>query len=115
MLGHDWQPAQATVIATRPLGNWSHGVGAYGGDITPHEYVVDVRPPGEPMFRATFHEPLMHGRYRHAQKGDVVPAHCRAGRAGVRPRRGNADHPAPLVTACPTRTGQVAREVASRL
>lgn len=66
MLGHDWQPAQATVVAARPLGNWSRT------NATPYEYVVDVRPAGREAFRAMFHDPLMHGHWHHPAEGEVV-------------------------------------------
>jgi hypothetical protein len=66
VLGRDWEPAQATVVATRILDNWSRT------NATPYEYVVDVRPADEAPFRATFHDPLMHGHWNHPAQGDVV-------------------------------------------
>jgi hypothetical protein len=69
MFGHDWESAEATIIAERLLTNWSRGT----GDATvPHEYVADVSPQGEAPFRATFHEPLMHGHSEHPRPGEVV-------------------------------------------
>jgi hypothetical protein len=69
MFGHDWESAEATIIAESLLTSWSRGT----GDATvPHEYVADVRPEGEAPFRATFHEPLMHGHSEHPRPGEVV-------------------------------------------
>jgi hypothetical protein len=70
MLERDWEPAEATIVSERLLTNW--GRGARGNATVPHEYVVDVRPQAQPPFRATFHEPLMHGHYDHPRPGDVV-------------------------------------------
>ena len=65
-----WESAEATVVATRRLSNWSRqGV---EGPACPYEYIVDVRPAGEPTFRATFHDALMHGNVKHPAEGDVV-------------------------------------------
>jgi hypothetical protein len=54
------------VVATRATLNWSRT------NATPHEYVVDVRPANEPPFRATFHDPLMHGHFDHPVEGQVI-------------------------------------------
>jgi hypothetical protein len=65
-----WEPAEATVVATRRLGNWSRQ-GLKGPDC-PYEFIVDVRPPGQETFRTTFHDALMHGYVKHPAQGDVV-------------------------------------------
>jgi hypothetical protein len=65
-----WEAAEATVVATRRLSNWSRqGV---HGPACPYEYIVDVRPDGQPVFRATFHDALMHGSVNHPAESDVV-------------------------------------------
>jgi hypothetical protein len=42
MFEHDREPAEATIIAAKPLSNWSQGA---GDSTIPFEYVVDVQPP----------------------------------------------------------------------
>src|SRR6266487_2400174 len=69
MFERDWELAEATIITERLLTHWSRGA----GDATvPREYVADVRPQGQPPFRATFHEPLIHGHYDHPRAGQVA-------------------------------------------
>jgi hypothetical protein len=65
-----WEPAQATVVATRRLSNRSRQ--GLEGHACPYEYIVDVRPSDQPPFRATFHDALMHGYVKHPGQGDVV-------------------------------------------
>ena len=65
-----WEAAEATVVATRRLSNWSRQ-GLQGAEC-PYDYIVDVRPEGQPVFRATFHDALMHGYVQHPAEGDVV-------------------------------------------
>jgi len=67
MFKNSWESAEATVVAERLLTHWSRSSGA-----VPHEYVVDVRPLDRAPFRATFHEPLLHGHYDHPGPGEVI-------------------------------------------
>jgi hypothetical protein len=71
VFGEGWEEAQATVVASKALLNWSHQ-----GEI-PHEYVLDVRSKDGEVFRATTHTPLMHGSWKRLSDGQTVNVLCK--------------------------------------
>src|SRR5258707_6953642 len=72
MFGCDWKTAEATVIAVKDLTNWSGDPDSAYTQSRPHEYVVDVRPDGEPQFRATFRDSYIRGFIDHPSEGEVI-------------------------------------------
>ncbi len=55
MFGHDWEPAEGTVIDSRITGFTA--VGAGSNEMARHEFIVDVRMTDGTMFRTTVEEP----------------------------------------------------------
>ena len=72
MFGRDWQQAQATVVVVKDLSNWSGNPDSQITQSRPHEYVLDVRPDGQPPFRATFRDPHVRGNIDHPVEGQVI-------------------------------------------
>jgi len=72
MFGREWETAEATVIAVKELTSWSGDPSSDFTQSKPHEYVVDVRPEGQPQFRATFRDPYIRGYMDHPQEGQVI-------------------------------------------
>ncbi len=65
MFGHDWQSAQAAIVATRRLPNSDP-------EKMPQEYIADVKPLDLPAFRATFRDPWDTDDFWQPDVGDVV-------------------------------------------
>jgi hypothetical protein len=77
MFGRDWEKAEATAVAVKEITSWT---GDPDSDVTqsiPHEYVVDVRPEGQPPFRATFRDAFVRGHMDHPSEGQVINVLCR--------------------------------------
>jgi len=72
VFGRDWETAEATVVAVKDLANWSGDPQSQTTQSKPHEYVVDVRPEGQPPFRATFRDPYVRGHMDHPDEGQVI-------------------------------------------
>jgi len=72
MFGRDWEQAQATVVAVKDLSNWSGDPDSQSTQSRPHEYVVDVRPDGQPPFRATFRDSYVRGTMDHPVEGQLI-------------------------------------------
>jgi hypothetical protein len=77
MFGRDWEKAEATVVAVKDLTNWTGDPDSDFTQSRPHEYVVDVRPEGQPPFRATFRDPRVRGYMDHPSEGQIINVLCR--------------------------------------
>jgi hypothetical protein len=72
MFGHDWENAQATIVARKELRGYGDSIQL--GKIKTYEYVADVQPPDyAPVFRATIFDPRNLTGWRPPEVGDVVP------------------------------------------
>ena len=67
MVGHHWEPAEATIVATKVA------VITAAGYVNRLEYAVDVHPADGTDFRVTLREPkLIKGGFHQPQIGDVI-------------------------------------------
>jgi hypothetical protein len=77
VFGHDWEEAEATVIAVKDLKSWTGDPSSQITQSPPHEYVVDVRPGGGAPFRATFRDPYVRGTMAdHPREGQTIKVLC---------------------------------------
>lgn len=77
VFGHDWEEAEATVVAVKDLKSWSGDPSSQITQSTPHEYVVDVRPAGGVPFRTTFRDPYIRGTMTdHPREGQTIKVLC---------------------------------------
>ncbi len=64
MSGHDWQPAQATIVDVH--------IKSASGDTATREFLADVQPVDGAPFRATIQEPNLAIDFWAPERGDVV-------------------------------------------
>ena len=69
MIGHHWESAEATIIASRVTKTTSDGM------VSIHEFVAEVRPVGAPAFRTVLDEPRISTHFWAPSPGDVVRVH----------------------------------------
>jgi hypothetical protein len=74
MFGHDWEPAQATIVATHVKSTSGDGT------VTIHEFAADVVPASGVAFRALIEEPTIATDFWPPRVGAVVKVHADVGR-----------------------------------
>jgi hypothetical protein len=70
VFGHDWEPAQATIVATHVKGTSGDGA------VTVKEFAADVVPASGAPFRALIPEPRIATDFWPPSIGDVVKVHA---------------------------------------
>ena len=79
MSGHGWEPARATIVATKSKYTTGDGM------VSIMEYVADVAPDsGAPVFRALIQEPRISTYFWPPSVGDVVGAEADVKRGEAR-------------------------------
>jgi hypothetical protein len=87
MFGHDWEPAQATIVATHVKSTSGDGT------VTIHEYAADVVPASGIAFRALIEEPTIATDFWPPRVGAVVKVH-----ADVRRQKAKFDKSDPQIS-----------------